>query len=84
MSLPGFVPISVGEYVELHIKSNPGTDRSDLVKRLKYALAARERGVACACGGPLWVIGSAEAGLGCFRCITGESMPDGDYEIEAS
>jgi hypothetical protein len=27
------------------------------------------------------VIGSAEAGLKCFTCITGESDPSEDYEI---
>ena len=68
--------------MELHIKANPGTKRRDLLGRLNYALAAKERGVTCACGQPLWVIGSAEAGLGCFRCITGEPVPDNDYEIE--
>ena len=82
MSVTGFSPISLEEYMELHIKANPGTKRRDLLGRLNYALAAKERGVTCACGQPLWVIGSAEAGLGCFRCITGEPAPDNDYEIE--
>lgn len=77
----GFVPISLERYVELHLRANPGTDREDLLQRLRYAMEAHERGVRCECGEPLWIIGSAEAGLSCFTCITGESFPDSDYEI---
>jgi hypothetical protein len=32
---------------------------------------------------PIWALGSAIAGRGCFTCITGESSPTGDYEITA-
>lgn len=78
---PGFKPISLEEYVELHLRSNPSTDRSDLVKRLRYAMDAHARGARCQCGEPIWIIGSAEVGLSCFTCITGESKPDSDYEI---
>jgi hypothetical protein len=48
------------------------------------ALAAWRQGVRCACGNPLWVAGSAVAGYGCFRCITGSAEPDGDPEIDAA
>lgn len=77
----GFTPISLERYVELHLQSNPGTDRQDLVKRLRYAMEADARGVRCQCGEPIWIIGSAEVGLSCFTCITGEAVPDDDYEI---
>jgi hypothetical protein len=30
------------------------------------------------------VIGSAQAGNSCFACITGESHPTGDYEIDSA
>ena len=36
----------------------------------------------CACGARIWVIGSAEAGNGCFTCITGDAWPRADYEID--
>jgi hypothetical protein len=77
----GFVPISLERYVELHLASNPGTNREDLVRRLRYAMDAHARGVRCQCGEPIWIIGSAEVGFSCFTCITGEAVPDHDYEI---
>ncbi|HEX4961197.1 MAG TPA: hypothetical protein VF173_10200 [Thermoanaerobaculia bacterium] len=79
----GFIPISLERYVELHLKANPGTDREDLVKRLRYAREAYARGEVCHCGAPIWIIGSAMVGLSCFTCITGEGFPDDDYEIVA-
>lgn len=30
------------------------------------------------------MIGSAETGLACFTCITGEADPADDYEIDAA
>ena len=76
-----FVPIQLEEYVKLHLRSNPGQKAADLTARLRSVLADYETGHRCHCGAPIWVIGSAEAGLMCFRCITGESEPSGDYEI---
>ena len=76
-----FVPITIEDYVERHLAANPGVDREDLVERLRYALASARAGERCACGNPIWVIGSAEAGLSCFTCITGEAVPSDDYEI---
>jgi hypothetical protein len=78
----GFVPISISRYVELHLASNPGTDRQDLMTRLQKAVEASKSGSRCACGAPIWVIGSAEVGMACFTCITGEAVPDDDYEID--
>ena len=78
----GFTPISLCEYVERHLRANPGTKRPELIARLRHALAARRNGVLCQCGSPIWVIGSAEVGLHCFACITGEAVPDHDYELE--
>jgi hypothetical protein len=77
----GFIPISLKRYVELHLRVNPGTDREDLIRRLRYAMEAHARGERCHCGAPIWIAGSAEAGLSCFTCITGEAVPDSDYEI---
>lgn len=79
-----FTTISLRRYVELHLRANPGTDREDLVARLRRALEAHERGERCHCGSPIWVIGSAEVGQACFSCITGEASPEGDYEIDVA
>lgn len=76
-----FVPIAIDDYVEKHLAANPGVDRADLIERLKVALAAARSGQRCACGNSIWVIGSAEVGLSCFTCITGEAVPSEDYEI---
>lgn len=74
---PGFIP-----YVAQHLRSNPGGDRNDLIKRLQYAIDAHKAGARCSCGAPIWIIGSAEVGLACFTCITSEAMPDNDFEID--
>lgn len=76
-----FIPISLERYVELYLRHNRGADREDLVRRLRYAMDAHARGERCYCGEPIWIIGSAEVGLSCFTCITGEAVPDDDYEI---
>ena len=77
----GFVPIRLEEYVQRHLKNNPGVAAAELTARLQIALDAHKAGQRCDCGAPIWVIGSAEAGLMCFTCITGESDPSDDYEI---
>ena len=79
-----FTPIRLEDYVEMHLNSNPGVERADLIRRLERAMDASKRGVRCQCGAPIWIIGSAEVGLSCFSCITGESQPDKDYEISGS
>lgn len=80
----GFTPIRLDEYVELHLRANPDVERADLVQRLQAAIAASKRGERCQCGRPIWIIGSAEIGLSCFTCITGEARPDHDYEIDVA
>jgi hypothetical protein len=77
----GFVPIGLREYVRSHLKANRGAAADEVLARLKSALDAYKGGRRCACGAPIWVIGSAEAGYACFTCITGESDPSDDYEI---
>ena len=73
-----FAPISMNEYVREHLAANPGTDRADLIERLRSALA----GAKCACGGRVWVLGSAEVGLSCFTCITGEGIVELAHGME--
>lgn len=77
----GFIPISMKEYVRLHLKRNRDQDPGQLTAALDDALSAYKHGVKCACGNPIWVIGSAFTGYACFSCITGEAYPDDDYEI---
>ena len=71
----------LGAYLKKHLRANPDPKHADLKSRLQYAMSAHRKGVRCACGAPIWIIGSAEAGLGCFSCITGDVDSDGDYEI---
>jgi hypothetical protein len=83
MPRSSFVPISIAEYIPLHMKSNPGEPRAALEAALRESLEAAKSGECCDCGEPIWALGSAIAGRGCFTCITGESSPTGDYEITA-
>jgi len=78
----GFKPIKLKKYVELHLRSNRGESAHELKQRLRHALDAFHSGRRCDCGNPIWVIGSAVAGFACFSCITGEAVPDNDYEID--
>jgi hypothetical protein len=79
----GFVPISLEDYIEKAVASNPGSSREEITDSLKDALRAYKEDVRCQCGNPIWVIGSAAVGwYGCFSCITGEAIPDDDYEID--
>ena len=83
MMKTGFVPISLEDYVELHLASNPGTTREEITTALKETLEDYKRGAKCiVCGNPIWVIGSAFGSNMCFTCITGESIPEDDYEID--
>jgi hypothetical protein len=79
---PGFVAISFEHYVDLHVQGNPSIDKAEFARRLRQAVDARKAGARCVCGALIWAIGSAEAGAGCFTCITGEAWPDSDYEID--
>ena len=78
----GFTPIQLDDYVARHLQANPDVDRADLIERLHDAIDAAKRGERCSCGAPIWIIGSAEAGLACFTCVTGEAVPDNDFEID--
>ena len=80
-ALRRFTPISIAKYVRLHAASNHGTDVAELSRHLRQVLEAKAAGELCHCGEPIWVIGSAQAGLGCFSCITNQAVPDNDYEV---
>jgi hypothetical protein len=77
----GFTSINLCDYVELHLGANPGTKRVELTQQLEFAINAHRNGIRCQCGASIWIVGSSQAGLGCFACITGQAVPDHDYEI---
>lgn len=79
----GFTLISKDAYVDSFMRANPSESLQDVVARLDDAITAYKAGTRCSCGEPIWIVGSAVAGYGCFRCITGEANPDDDYEIDA-
>lgn len=80
----GFIPISIDAYVKMHLKNNPGKQENNIKPRLIAALANYKKGIKCDCGNDIWVIGSAVVGNSCFTCITGESEPTDDYEIDVA
>jgi phosphoheptose isomerase len=50
----GFLPISLKEYVEIHQKSNPGTNREEITTALRDTLNAYKNGAKCLnCGKPI-------------------------------
>ena len=79
-----FKKISIDKYVKRHLKNNLSENKADLEKRLEAALKDYKNGAKCSCGNDIWVIGSAAVGNSCFTCITGESEPNHDYEIESA
>ena len=76
-----FIPISIAQYIPLHLMSNPKDQPAELEAALRESLRAAESGECCDCGEPIWALGSAIVGRGCFTCITGEGSPSDDYEI---
>lgn len=79
-----FRPVSIDDFVEKHVKSNPGTKAADIRAALKEAVEAKRKGMTCFCGQPIWAIGYAIAGADqCFTCTTGESDNSEDYEIDS-
>ena len=77
-----FTKISVDAFIKEYKKNNPQEDLTKLRKDLFYFRQLKKEGSKCDCGNPLWVIGSAISGKGCFTCITGETDCSDDYEIE--
>ncbi len=67
---------------EKHLESNPNDSRKEIESAIQDALSSYKKGERCQRGTPIWVIGSAFVGNACFKCITGEAMPNEDYEID--
>jgi len=77
-------PISIDEYLKMHINNNPEVDAVRFRAALEGAVEAKNHGTTCDnCGNPIWAIGTAGVGWnGCFPCITGEADSSEDYEID--
>lgn len=78
----GFKKISIDRFVAQTIKRNPEVKALELKRDLEEFKKRKIKGELCNCGNPIWIIGSALTGKGCFTCITGESECSGDYEIK--
>jgi hypothetical protein len=77
-----FKKISIDEFVAKTIKKNPDLKDVELKRALKDFKERKSKGEMCDCGNPIWIIGSAITGKGCFTCITGDIDCSDDYEIE--
>lgn len=79
-----FIPITIDNYVKKHLKSNSSDNEKDVREKLNTSLSDYNNGIKCQCGNDIWVIGAAFVGNSCFTCITGESEPTDDYEINSA
>lgn len=78
----GFKAISIEKYIRIHLVNNPTENEVELRARLNAALTSYKNGLKCSCGSDIWVIGSAFVGNSCYTCITGNSFPSDDYELD--
>jgi len=78
----GFKAIGLDKYIKLHLKSNPKEKEQEVRAAIKSSLKDYKNGVLCNCGNEIWVIGSAFVGNSCFTCITGETNPTDDFELD--
>ncbi|MBK9392075.1 MAG: hypothetical protein IPN68_18510 [Bacteroidetes bacterium] len=79
-----WIPISIDEYVKVHLKKNPNESENILRVRLEAALDDYTNGIKCNCGKDIWIVGSASSPFGCYSCITGKEHPAGEYEIDSA
>ena len=77
-----FKPISVDKFFDLYQKNNPDTDTNEIRNNLSNFKTLKLQGQKCDCGDPIWIIGSAISGQGCFTCTTGQTDNSIDYEVK--
>lgn len=77
-------PISIDQYIKIHLKKNPDDNDEKLKMRIEAALDYYKNGLKCQCGKDIWIVGSTTAPYGCFSCITGKDHPRGDFEIDSA
>jgi hypothetical protein len=79
-----WIPITIDDYVKVHLKKNSNENEKVLRVRIEAALDDYKNSVKCQCGRDIWIVGSASAPFGCFSCISGRDFPAGDYEIDGA
>jgi hypothetical protein len=79
-----WIPITIEEYVKIHLQENPNENEKVLRVRIEAALDDYKNGIKCQCGRDIWIVGSASSHFGCFNCISGRDFPAGDYEIDGA
>jgi len=77
-------PISIDQFVKIHLKKNPDDNEKVLRVRIEAALDTYKNGIKCKCGKDIWIVGSASTPFACFSCITGKDHPRGVYEIDSA
>jgi hypothetical protein len=77
-------PISIDQFVKIHLKKNPNDNEKVLKVRIEAALDDYKNGIKCQCGKDILIVGSATAPFACFSCIIGKDHPRGDYEIDSA
>jgi hypothetical protein len=77
-------PISIDQYVKIHLRKNPNDNEKTIKMRIDAALDYYKNGLKCRCGNDIWIVGSTTVPFGCFSCITGNDHPRGDYEIDSA
>ena len=77
-------PISIDQYVKIHLRKNPNDNEKTIKIRIDAALDYYKNGLKCRCGNDIWIVGSPTVPFGCFSCITGKDHPRGDYEIDSA
>ncbi len=79
-----FTPISIDNYIRIHLKNHPNETEENVRKLINASLTDYLNKVKCSCGNDIWVIGSAFVGNKCFTCITGEAFPTHEYELDCA
>jgi hypothetical protein len=79
-----WIPVTIDEFVKIHLHENPTENEKVLRVRIEAALDDYKNGIKCQCGKDIWIVGSASSPSGCFNCITGRDFPAGDYEIDGA
>jgi hypothetical protein len=77
-------PISIDQYVKIHLRKNPNDNEMTIKMRIDAALDYYKNGLKCRCGNDIWIVGSTTVPFGCFSCVTGKDHPQGDYEIDSA
>ena len=75
-------PVSIDQYVRIHLRNNPNDNEKTLRMRIDAALDYYKNGIKCRCGKDIWIVGSATAPFGretikmqplCLTCIKNNS-----------